>query len=73
MLYGRDDCQWTTQQRAELGEQAIAIPYVDCNANANEETVRTLKQHPTWKINGTLYEGFFKLDDLMRIVKSTPS
>ena len=71
-LYGREDCQWTRQQRMELGDEAGQVAFVDCATNPNDETVQKLERHPTWKMHGTLYPGFYKLDDLYRLAKTPP-
>ena len=72
VLYGREDDQWTRQQRMEIGDMASQVKFVDITANPNDPDVQKLERIPSWKINGTIFPAFYKLDDLYRLAKQPP-
>ena len=69
VMYGRETCKYTRQQRMELGDTAAQVPFVDCDGNPTDEMVKKLERHPTWKIHGILYPGAYTPDDLYKIAK----
>ncbi|MDB9494807.1 vitamin K epoxide reductase family protein [Spirulina major CS-329] len=72
-MYGAYWCPHCSEQKLLFGDRAFAqIPYIECaegGQNAQPDTCRAagLDSYPTWEINGELYAGIHRLDELAEL------
>lgn len=62
-FYGVEGCKFCDMQKKELGNQYKNV-YVDCDDSKNNKVCKKLDGFPTWEINGKLYPGFMKKEEL---------
>ena len=70
-LFGREDCQWTLRQKAELGDFFHLVKYYACDKGENKVACENaqLKGYPTWRFTGQNVPGFKPVEELQVIAR----
>lgn len=70
-LYGANWCGYTTKQLDELGlaqSDLKGLDYVECTTSEQLCREKSIQAFPTWQINGQIYPGFYKVDQLEQLI-----
>lgn len=63
-MFGTEWCSHCKEQKAFFAESFQFVDYVDCDFSKEECESAGVKGYPTWLIDGKLYPGARKLEDL---------
>jgi len=72
VLYGTNTSEETANQKAQFGQAANTLDFVDCDvtdsaSNPDECMGQNITVYPTWIYEGQKYEGAQSLSDLAKI------
>jgi len=62
-FYGTPSCTWCNQEK-ELLQNSPAIPFIDCQANADACEAARVTAYPTWILGDSVATGYQTIDQL---------
>ncbi len=64
ILYVQEGCSHCERQQEIFGECDKMLNIIDCTKTPEKCVAAEIGAIPTWIINGTLYKGIYKIDEL---------